>query len=120
MQGYEDEEFWREMYPYMFPPEKFSAAEEQVSQILSLAAVAGGPVLDLCCGPGRHAIEFARRGFRVTGVDGTNFLLNQAKERAAQSGQQVEMDSPEHERVCETKYFPADREFVDLFWLLQK
>ena len=90
MQWYEDEEFWREMYPYMFPPEKFSAAEEQVSQILSLAAVAGGPVLDLCCGPGRHAIEFARRGFRVIGVDGTNFLLNQAKERAAQSGQQVE------------------------------
>jgi hypothetical protein len=36
MQWYEDEEFWREMYNYMFPAEKFSAAEEQVSQIISL------------------------------------------------------------------------------------
>jgi hypothetical protein len=32
MQWYEDEDFWREMYNYMFPAEKFSAAEEQVSQ----------------------------------------------------------------------------------------
>lgn len=90
MQWYEDEDFWREMYDYMFPAEKFSAAEEQVSQILSLTAFEGGPILDLCCGPGRHAIEFARRGYRVTGVDGTRFLLDQAKERATESGQQVE------------------------------
>jgi hypothetical protein len=58
MHWYEDEDFWREMYPYMFPAEKFSAAEEQVSQILSLSALESGPILDLCCGPGRHATEF--------------------------------------------------------------
>jgi SAM-dependent methyltransferase len=87
---YEDEDFWREMYPYMFPAEKFSAAEEQVSQILSLTALEEGSVLDLCCGPGRHALEFARRGYRVTGVDGRKFLLDRAKERAAETGQQVE------------------------------
>ena len=90
MQWYEDEDFWRKMYNYMFPAEKFSAAEEQVSQIIALTAFAGGPILDLCCGPGRHAIDFARRGYRVTGVDRTKFLLDQARERAAASGQQVE------------------------------
>jgi SAM-dependent methyltransferase len=90
MHWYQDEDFWREMYRYMFPAEKFTAAAEQVSQILSLTAFEGGPILDLCCGPGRHAIELARRGYRVTGVDGTKFLLDQAKERAAESGQQVE------------------------------
>jgi SAM-dependent methyltransferase len=90
MRWYDDGDFWREMYPYMFPSEKFSAAEEQVSQILSLTALEEGSVLDLCCGPGRHALEFARRGYRVTGVDGTKFLLDRAKERAAESGQQVE------------------------------
>lgn len=26
-------------------------------------------LLDLCCGPGRHALELARRGYEVTGVD---------------------------------------------------
>ena len=91
MAWYEDEEFWREIYPYMFPTEKFSAAEEQVSQILSLTALEEGSVLDLCCGPGRYALEFARRGYRVTGVDGTKFLLDRAKKHAAESGQQVEL-----------------------------
>ena len=90
MHWYEDEDFWREMYRYMFPAEKFTAAQEQVSQILSLTAFESGPILDLCCGPGRHAIELARRGYRVTGVDRTKFLLDQAKERAAESGQPVE------------------------------
>ncbi len=26
-------------------------------------------VLDVCCGPGRHAIPLSRSGYRVTGVD---------------------------------------------------
>ncbi len=26
-------------------------------------------VLDVCCGPGRHAIPLAQRGYRITGVD---------------------------------------------------
>jgi SAM-dependent methyltransferase len=90
VQWYEDEDFWREMYPYMFPAEKFGAAEEQISQILSLTGMEKGAVLDLCCGPGRHALEFSRRGYRVTGVDGIKFLLDRAKERAAESGEQVE------------------------------
>jgi SAM-dependent methyltransferase len=90
MQWYEDEDFWREMYNHMFNAEKFREAEEQVSEIISLTAFEEGPILDLCCGPGRHAIGFARRGYRVTGVDRTKFLLDLAKERATESGQQIE------------------------------
>jgi cyclopropane fatty-acyl-phospholipid synthase-like methyltransferase len=29
----------------------------------------GASILDVRCGTGRHAIELARRGYRVTGVD---------------------------------------------------
>ena len=67
MEWFEDETLWRELYPYVFPVDRVAAAPAQVSQILSLAAVNGGAVLDLCCGPGRHSLEFARRGFTVTG-----------------------------------------------------
>jgi SAM-dependent methyltransferase len=90
MEWYEDDAFWRELYPYMFPAERFAAAPEQVDQILNLTKFSGQSVLDLCCGPGRHAVEFARHGFRVTGVDRTPFLLDRARERSTEAGVEVE------------------------------
>ncbi len=39
-------------------------------------------VLDLGCGTGRHAVEFAARGFDVTGVDFSEAMLNRARKRA--------------------------------------
>lgn len=82
MEWFEDEVLWRELYPYVFPVERIAAASAQVTQILTLTGVHGGAVLDLCCGPGGHAVEFARRGFRVTGVDRSPFLLERAREKA--------------------------------------
>ena len=35
----------------------------------ALALKQGARVCDLACGTGRHAIEMARRGYRVTGFD---------------------------------------------------
>jgi SAM-dependent methyltransferase len=50
----------------------------------------GARVLDLCCEQGRIAVELARRGFAVTGLDLSEYLLLIAKERAAQAGVSVE------------------------------
>jgi ubiquinone/menaquinone biosynthesis C-methylase UbiE len=44
----------------------FAIADEQVEKILRLAGVVGGTVLDLCCGPGRHAVALAKRGSNRT------------------------------------------------------
>lgn len=38
-------------------------------------------ILDLGCGTGRHAVEFAARGFDVTGVDFSEAMLNRARQR---------------------------------------
>src|ERR1700737_360541 len=46
-------------------------------------------ILDLPCGQGRHAIELARRGYEVTGVDLSPFLLKVADERARADGVRV-------------------------------
>lgn len=90
MEWFEDEEFWRDFYGYMFSPERFAAAGEEANRILALTQLTGGNLLDLCCGPGRHSVEFAQRGFQVTGVDRSPFLLERAREHAAASGVSVE------------------------------
>src|SRR5437588_4376384 len=43
-------------------------------------------ILDLPCGQGRHAIELARRGYEVTGVDLSEAMLSVARERAERTG----------------------------------
>lgn len=44
-------------------------------------------ILDLCCGQGRHCIEFARRGFRsVAGLDQSRFLVWLARRRSRREG----------------------------------
>ena len=85
-----DESFWEILYPFLFPEERIAAAADELSGILDLIDFEGRKVLDLCCGPGRHAVDLARRGYLVTGVDRSPFLLAKAKERAAEAQVDVE------------------------------
>lgn len=48
--------------------------------------VTGQPTLDLACGTGNAALELARRGARVTGLDGAPRLLEVAAGRAEEEG----------------------------------
>jgi SAM-dependent methyltransferase len=56
----------------------------------TLELAAGARVLDVGCGTGRHAIELARRGFRVTGVDLSAGMLAEARRRASAAGVEVD------------------------------
>jgi SAM-dependent methyltransferase len=47
---------------------------------------AGARVLDVGCGPGRHAVELARAGLAITGVDVSATLLELAVEAARAAG----------------------------------
>jgi SAM-dependent methyltransferase len=49
----------------------------------------GAAILDVGCGTGRHAVELARRGFRVTGVDISAGMLAGARKKADAAGVQV-------------------------------
>lgn len=86
---FDDDAFWREMYPFMFPDARIAAADEQAAKVLALARPAGWSALDLCCGPGRYALALARQGFSVTGVDRTKYLLDRARARAKAAGMKV-------------------------------
>jgi SAM-dependent methyltransferase len=87
---FEDESFWEALEPFLFPKERMGAAAGEVDQIFELLDFEGRDVLDLCCGPGRHSIEIARRGFAVTGVDRSPYLLEKARSNAAEARVGVE------------------------------
>lgn len=80
---FSDEGFWTDYAPLLFDGNHWAEAPAVVDALLVLTGVApGSPVLDMCCGTGRHALEFASRGFRVTGVDITGPYLEAARDSA--------------------------------------
>ena len=83
---------WESMVgPFLSRPASLERATVEVDGILSLTSVAPtARVLDLCCGVGRHALELARRGFSVTGVDRTASFLDQARQQAQEEGIVIE------------------------------
>jgi SAM-dependent methyltransferase len=87
---YDDDTFWQLFSPFMFGPERFEMAKEQVLLLQELSGCTGGSVLDLACGPGRFVVPFAKLGYTVTGVDRTAYLLEKARAYAAQEQVDVE------------------------------
>lgn len=88
---HEDDRFWEQTAPFLFSERRWTAAPEEVGKIIALLDL--GPaasVLDLCCGPGRHSLGLARRGFRVIGVDRTAAYLKEARRHAQAEGLEIE------------------------------
>ena len=61
-------------------------SEDAGAQALAAARLsgcpAGGDLLDVPCGFGRHSVPLARAGYRVVGVDRSAALLDEARRRA--------------------------------------
>lgn len=55
-----------------------------------LGLTPGATVLDMGCGNGRHAVEFATRGFAVTAMDRSEVWLGLARARAKEQGQELQ------------------------------
>ncbi|HYH86889.1 MAG TPA: class I SAM-dependent methyltransferase [Pyrinomonadaceae bacterium] len=65
----------------------------EMPAILSLAGdVRGLRVLDVGCGPGRHACALLERGARVTGIDVSEEMLKAARERCGGRGNFLRAD----------------------------
>jgi SAM-dependent methyltransferase len=78
-----DDDYLR-IYRAMISPEMTAGEVDFLEAALALPA--GGEVLDVACGYGRHAIGLARRGYRVTGVDFNPQYLEAAARDATAAG----------------------------------
>ena len=89
---FDDDIFWRSHMLFLFRDSVLEAAPEQVDRILEKTGLTGcEEVLDLCCGPGRHSLELASRGYRVTGVDRTAHYLDHLSRTATEMGLSIEL-----------------------------
>ena len=73
---------------YFSPPSAWSA--EQVAVLECLAAL-DGPILDVGCGAGQHALWLARRGANVIGIDVSPNAVRAARERGLDDAHVVDM-----------------------------
>jgi D-alanine-D-alanine ligase len=90
---FQSERFFRESWPTISQAvESPEDAARAVQWILGRVPLpAGARVLDAPCGFGRHSVEFARRGYQVTGVDFNETELERARQAAAAAGVSVSL-----------------------------
>jgi SAM-dependent methyltransferase len=75
------------LYRDFLTPERTEREVEGLREMVALPP--GGEVLDVACGWGRHSISLARAGYRVTGLDLSETLLERGRKRAAAAGVEV-------------------------------
>ena len=103
-----DDDFWKTYAPIMFNEQRWAGTPAEVDSLLKLLAPAPrGAILDLCCGPGRHSLELARRGYAVVGVDRTAAYIAEAKQRAKTDHLSIEFVKQDMRRFCRPGAFDA-------------
>ena len=109
---WEDEDaqdVFREWVP--FPDAHASALDvDRIEALLHLTPPLD--VLDVGCGNGRHAIEMAKRGYRVVGIDVARRFLDEAEKSARQLGGSVKFRLQRASELTELAVF----DFAMAFW----
>jgi SAM-dependent methyltransferase len=86
--------WWEDLFNEDFMRASARVNDEQVRREVtfieeSLGVAAGGVVLDLGCGAGHHAVEFASRGYGVVGYDLSLYQLALAADVAQERSQKI-------------------------------
>jgi SAM-dependent methyltransferase len=75
------------------------------AEALDARFVEPGPLVDLGCGSGRHALRFARRGFPVVAIDLSHAMLRAVRDRAEEEGGPLPL-LPMEANLCRLEALP--------------
>ncbi len=86
--------WWEDLFNEDFMRATSKVSDDQIRREVtfiedSLGVAAGGVVLDLGCGAGHHAVEFASRGYGVVGYDLSLYQLALAADVAQERSQKI-------------------------------
>jgi SAM-dependent methyltransferase len=90
------DDIWREFFDSFAPQymnEVFTtdSVREAAFLVELLELPVGASILDIGCGTGRHAVELARAGYAVTGIDLSGGMLREARATAERDGVELEL-----------------------------
>lgn len=92
---FRDADFWQDYAPVIFDSRRWKEVPASVDWIINASLMQleepeAPKVLDMCSGPGRYSLEFARRGCTVTAVDITKPYLDAGRESARAENLEIE------------------------------
>ena len=88
---HDDDSLWETLAPFMFTSDLLKDTLSEIDDVISLLEIQHrAEILDLGCGQGRHSLELARRGHKVTGLDRTATYIKEARRLAATESLTVE------------------------------
>lgn len=104
--------------------ERYSRGEHIITEPLPLLVhiaegLTPGRALDLACGPGRHAIFLAERGWQVTAVDSSRVGIELLRKSARERGVEVDARVADLERG-EFEIAPEAYDLIGVFYYLQR
>ena len=87
LESYVKADWWKEIFNANYlrtdgdVVENIAATQEEVQIFLDILKPATDEcILDLCCGQGRHTLEFIKLGYKnMTGIDRSHYLINRAR-----------------------------------------
>lgn len=77
--------YYSEYYDLLYQDKNYNAEVEYLVKLIRQHSPKAKTILELGCGTGLHAIELARNGYKVYGVDLSEWMLNKARSRDLQN-----------------------------------
>ena len=100
--------FEKYYFPFLSGRKTFLDTQKETRFILNVLSLKkGSKILDLACGAGRHAIELAKNGCLVAGLDLNSNCLTKAKQKAKKIRLSISFLHSDMRRIPFTKEFDA-------------